>query len=322
MTGGPAPVESSVDDYNYDARREVRLVNDQIVALLAPAAGGQMYELDVRPICHNLLATLTRRPEAYHRKVLAGPSDGDGCASIHDRVVFKQEGLDQLLRYDAYPRKSLIDHFYDLDVTPQAIISGQAMERGDFAGGRYEARLRKNPDRIQVQLSRNGNAWGIPLKITKGVTIEERSSTLEIAYLIEGIPADAELQFGVEFNFAGMPAGADDRYFYGDDREAYGQLGAELDLHYVTTLGLVDQWLGLDVQLQANRPTGFWTFPIGTVSQSEGGIELVHQSVVVQPHWIVQGDKSGRWSVIMRLALDTSLARQRQEQTDEQLVTV
>ena len=319
---GPLRVEATVDDYNFDARREVRLVNDQLVALLAPAAGGQLYELDVRSICHNLLATLTRRPEAYHRKVLAGPSDDDGCGSIHDRVVLKQEGLDQLLQYDKYPRKSLIDHFYDMDVTSQAIVKGQAMERGDFAGGLYEAKLRKNPDRIQVQLSKSGNAWGIPLKITKGVTIEEGSSTLEIAYLIEGIPADAELHFGVEFNFAGMPAGADDRYFYGTGDQSYGQLGTELDLHDIDGLGLVDQWLGLDVHLQANRPTGFWTFPVGTVSQSESGIELVHQSVVVQPHWIVRGDKHGRWSVVMRLELDTSLAKQRQEQADDQLVTV
>ena len=37
-------------------------------------SGGRMYELDVRDIGHNLLATLQRRPESYHRKVLTGPS--------------------------------------------------------------------------------------------------------------------------------------------------------------------------------------------------------------------------------------------------------
>ena len=47
----------------------------QAGGLIAPCRGGQLYELDVRSICHNLLATLTRRPEAYHRKVLAG-ADG------------------------------------------------------------------------------------------------------------------------------------------------------------------------------------------------------------------------------------------------------
>jgi alpha-amylase len=325
MVNGAARVTATVDDYNFDARREVCLANEKLVALLAPAAGGQMYELDVRSISHNVLATLSRRQEAYHRKVLSGPTNDEHCASIHDRVVFKQEGLDQKLKYDTYPRKNLIDHFYDVDIAPEAIYNGDAMERGDFAGGLYEAKLRKNPDRIQVLLSKQGNAWGIPLTLTKGVTITEGSSTLEIAYRIEGIPDDATLHFAVEFNFAGMPADADDRYLYGPNRESYGHLGTELDLHDVEGLGLVDQWLGLDARLDVNRPTGFWTFPIGTVSQSESGIELVHQSVVVQPHWLVRGDQEGKWSVVMRLTLDTSLAEQRgadQEQSEQPLVTV
>ena len=72
-TGKAGPwIEATVSDYNFDARQEVRLANDQLICLLAPAAGGHLYELDVRSICHNLLATLARRPEAYHRKVLAG----------------------------------------------------------------------------------------------------------------------------------------------------------------------------------------------------------------------------------------------------------
>ena len=60
--------------------------------------------------------------------------------------------------------------------------------------------------------------------------------------------------------------------------------------------------------LKMSRKTRFWTFPIETVSQSEGGFELVHQSVAVLPHWIVEADKDGRWSVTMQLALDTSRA--------------
>lgn len=316
-----AYVEANVDDYNFDAHQEVCLANDRFVALLAPAAGGQMYELDVRAICHNLLATLARRPEAYHRKVVAGAdAQGDDCASIHDRVVFKQEGLDRQLQYDKHPRKSLIDHFYDNDVSIDAVRSGEAMERGDFAWGLYEARVGRKPQRIQVRLVRQGNAWGIPLKITKGVTAEAGSSTLKIAYLIEQIPPDELLHFGVEFNFAGLPSGADDRYFCHAKDEQLGDLGAKLDLSDVEDLGMVDQWLGIDVRLTANRPTGFWTFPVETISQSEGGIELVHQSVVIQPHWLIRGDAEGKWSVTMELSLDTSLAESRRELL-EQAVT-
>jgi len=136
--------------------------------------------------------------------------------------------------------------------------------------------------------------------------------------LLENLPQQRTLHFAVEFNLAGLPAGADDRFFYqGDHNNRLGQLGTQLDLTDVDDLGLVDQWLGIDVHWSADRPTNVWTFPIETVSQSEGGFELVHQSVVVQPHWHVRGDARGRWAVTMRLALDTSLAESRSAHAEE-----
>ena len=305
-------IEAEVADFNLDARQEVRLEDEKLIALLAPANGGMLYELDVRSICHNLLATLSRRPEAYHRKVLAGPSAAGGeVASIHDRVVFKQEGLDKMLQYDTYSRKALIDHFYDNDATLEQVAMNEALERGDFVGSPFEAKLRRNPDRIQVQMSREGNAWGIPLKITKGVTMSAGSSTLEIAYLIEGLPTDQTLHFGVELNLAGLPSGADDRYFHHADGNKLGHLGTQLNLTDVQDLGLKDEWLGIDCRLSSDRPTNIWTFPISTVSQSEGGFEMVHQSVCLMPHWMIQGDAEGRWSVVMQLEIDTTLAESR-----------
>ncbi len=306
-------IEAAADDFNFDARQEVRLTNDKLLALLAPSRGGQLIELDVRRIPHNLLATLARRPEAYHRKVLAGDGQpGQGVASIHDRVVFKQPDLDKRLQYDDHARKSLVDLFYDLDVTPEAVANGTAPQRGDFVSGIYEARIRRNPDRIQVQLLRDGNAGGIPLRITKGLTLDAGSSTLQVAYLLENLPANQPLCFAVEMNFAGLPSNAYGRNFTDIEGKLLGQLGSKLDLANVFGLGLTDEWLHLDVGLKMSRPTNFWTFPIETVSQSEGGFELVHQSVVVMPHWLVEADKEGRWSVTMQMSLDTSRAENAQ----------
>ena len=51
-TGKPAAwVEATAADWNFDARQEIRLSNDKLIALLAPASGGHLYELDVRSIC-------------------------------------------------------------------------------------------------------------------------------------------------------------------------------------------------------------------------------------------------------------------------------
>src|SRR5690606_11377420 len=93
--------------------------------------------------------------------------------------------------------------------------------------------------------------------------------------------------------------------------ERLGHLGQTLDLHEIEMLGMVDQWLGIDVRLHLNRPSSLWAYPVETVSQSEGGYELVHQSVVLQPHWWIRGHETGRWSVTMVLELDTSQAEAR-----------
>ncbi|MFO1064626.1 MAG: alpha-amylase/4-alpha-glucanotransferase domain-containing protein [Pirellulales bacterium] len=145
-------VEASTEDYDFDLRPEVRLANDHFVAFAAPAQGGMLYELDVREVSHNLLATLQRRPESYHRKVLRGAAGASSdVASIHDRIVFKQEGLDKRLQYDRFPRKSFLEHFYDNDVSLDRVADGLAEERGDFVAMPYDAKLRRAQGRFNCR---------------------------------------------------------------------------------------------------------------------------------------------------------------------------
>ncbi|MCC6493649.1 MAG: DUF1926 domain-containing protein [Pirellulales bacterium] len=310
--------EISQQDYNLDGRPEVRIENNRLLGLVAPAEGGQLYELDVKAICHNLSASLARRPEAYHRAVLRGPSaNGENVASIHERVVFKQEGLNERVGYDRWQRNTLVDHFFAPDVDPAAVAAGSAEELGDFVHAPYEARLRRNDGRVQVLLSREGSVQGRKVKLTKGVALNAGDATLEIAYLLENVPADIALHLAPELNLAGLPSGADDRYFSGSQGQRLGQLGHQLDLSGMTQLGLTDQWLGIGVTLAFDQPASIWTYPVETVSQSEGGFELVHQSVAVLPHWIVIPDAEGRWSVTMRLSIDTRLAESRMPQFAE-----
>ena len=306
-------IDAQVDDFNFDSRQEIRLTTDRLISLISPAAGGQIYELDVRSICHNLLATMTRRPEAYHRKISAGTNpDAAGCASIHDRIVFKQADLDKRLHYDLYQHRSLVDHFFDPGASLEQILQGEAVERGDFVQGAFDAKIRKNPGKIQVLMSRLGSALGHSIRITKSVTAEAGGTRLEVTYLLEGLPPQQPIHFGVEWNFSGLPGGIEDRYFYRNQHERYGHLGTRLDLRDVTDLGLVDEWLGINVHWSSNRAAELWTFPIESVSQSESGFELVHQSVVVLPRWYIVADRDGRWTVTMNLNVDTSLAEQRQ----------
>ena len=116
----------------------------------------------------------------------------------------------------------------------------------------------------------------------------------EIKYELSGMSPGAQHRFAVEFNFAAMPGGADDRYFYGHQGQQLGQLDAVLDLEASERLGLVDEWLGIDASLDLSEPGRIWTFPIQTVSNSEAGFELVHQCCSVIPYWDVTANGKRR----------------------------
>jgi alpha-amylase len=305
-------IEATHADYDFDDESETRLANDQLAVWISGSRGGQIYELDIRSIRHNLNATIQRRNELYHDKVRKGQQAGDsGAASIHDRVVFKQPGLENELFYDLRMRNSLIDHFRPANIDADLIRQGKAEELGDFADGNYQTTIRKNPDRVQVMMERSGSVGDAMIKLTKGVSLNSGSDVIEVAYLIENLPANQSFNFGVEFNFAGLPDRQDDRFFSDSDGNSIGQFQELLNLKKSACLSLKDGWLGLSVDLEFDTPADIYAYPVQTVSQSESGFELVHQSVAVEPHWTVVGDAEGRWSTVMRLALKTNAATQK-----------
>jgi len=306
-------LEAEVRDFNFDGQKEIRVANDALIAWFSPHHGGTMYELDVRDICHNLGATLGRRPEAYHRKVLAGRQNAaDNCASIHDRVVFKQEGLDQRVQYDQYQRKSLIDLFYDCDVSFDEVRNGTAKIHSTFHRSEYEAAVRRMDDRIEVTMSSEETVHGALIRLEKKVIITENSSEIKVAYKLGNLPKDYRFHFAVEMNFAGLPGNAADRYYADWDGNKLGHLGSALDFRSTDGFSINDEWLGLKLELETSRFSDFYVFPIETVSQSEGGFELVQQSIAVQPHWLIVPDENGSWTVQMTLNLDTVKAKTEQ----------
>ena len=234
------------------------LANDKLADVDSPVARRHMYELDVRSICHNLLATLARQPEAYHRKVLAGAKPAPtASAAFTTESCSSSLGLNERLQYDSLPRKSLIDHFYDNDATLAEVAGGKAIERGDFASGAVRGPPPPQPQPHPGPALATRKRLGQPLKITKGITLEAGSSTLEIAYLIEGLQPGQPFHFSVEFNFAGLPVEMR-RSLLPRWRQArrLGHLGQQLDLHDARTLSLVDEYLGIDVGLEGLAPTG------------------------------------------------------------------
>jgi 4-alpha-glucanotransferase len=310
-------VALEVDDFNLDARQEVRLENDALIALIRPAHGGHIYELDVRGCATNVLATLDRRPESYHEtirqevaRLAGGQQPGSGTdPNASEPITLKQQGLDRLLVYDRHPRKALVDHFYPLDATLDDLAICRDLERGDFAAGTYLARVHRDSRRAAVVMERPGRAGGHTIRIRKTIEAMTGSPELVVSYVLEDLPREETLHFAVEINLAAMAGHADDRYYSDPTGARLGMLDAHLDLPHTAGLRLTDEWLDLSVGLAWSMAPGLWCFPVQTVSQSEGGFEAVYQSSAVIPHWHVTADEQGRWEGQIRLKLDQGSTR-------------
>jgi alpha-amylase len=322
-------VEVKTEDFNFDGRQEVKLSSHKLGAYISPAIGGHLYELDLKVPQHNLLATLNRRPEPYHEKIIAfaaqaaNKNGGELVKVLHENIRFKQPDLHERIGYDHYPRKSMVDHFLKENLSHKEFQNGVGII-GDFATGVYQSRIRRNDQFVELILSRQGLYQDQLITLAKTITLtQDHPSVLQVQYQLKNLKPGTICHFGVEWNFAGMAAGASDRYFYDQHGSQTGQLQTCHDWHETNRIGLVDEWLGVDASLNLSVPGSIWTFPIETVSQSESGFELVHQSTSVTPHWQFIVPENGEWSVKIKLTIDVSMreARQLREATAHKLTS-
>ncbi len=327
-----APCPTPVGDFNFDGETEYRMESPDVSAWIAPANGGMLYELDVRKIGLNLLASMSRRPEPYHEQIVrviqAGKSAEENqreisssenssdsnsktetinqaeedLGNIRDKAIFKQEGLEKRLQYDSTPRKSLLDQFFTADTTAERLYSGDAESDKTFCRLPYQTKFENG----KLTLAATGTVRSFEgrlhtLSIAK--TIEVNGNTLDVVWRLENLPRQETVLFGVEFNFAGMPGRCDDRFFFNRDGKRLGDLSSRLNTKGDPFLGLADEWQKLRVEMEVSRITDFWTHPIETVSNSEGGFELVHQSVCAIPHWFIRAENDGTWECRIKIRI-------------------
>ena len=87
--------------------------------------------------------------------------------------------------------------------------------------------------------------------------------------------------FAVEFNLGLMAGDAPDRNYFSAERENLGNLSTILQRDSQTGLGLVDEWLGVEIWIHADPSARFFTYPVQSVNDSEGGFERVYQGSAI-----------------------------------------
>lgn len=302
-------IDFTTADFDADGQDEAIVETKVLNLYFSPHLGGALFELDYKPRHVNLLDTMTRRKEAYHNKLLAlknnqpAAPQNDSIASIHDMVVSKEPGLENKLFYDKYRRSSLIDHFFGPATKLDDVLKCDYDEVGDFIPARYSFETESADGGLTIRFHRDGlvrcNDQNRRIHLAKAIKFSPKHSSLEISYEMKNLESTPiELWFGPEFNFALLAGNAPDRYYHFDrEINASRHLASVGAVDAVQRMGLKDEWMRIDVQLQFSVPATVWRFPVETISQSEGGFERVYQSSVVIPNWKIRLKPAERWYV-------------------------
>jgi alpha-amylase len=293
------------EDFDLDGNDEVLISNEKIKMFIKPNEGGMVYEMDILNKGLNVLDTMTRRIEYYHRDVAeAHKIREDEHKSIHLLKSAKEEGLGKDLIYDWYRRKSFIDHFFLPDINLEALMKNTYWDKGSFVKGEFDYLFQKSRKEISVSLGENGVIYGDDKNrkffLKKIFRLFKNSSTIKVEYFLRNDDdSEIKLFFGSELNFALLTGDAEDRFYQYDSTKR--KLGDAFEINDISEIGIEDQWIGVRFDLKFNKPARLFAFPIKTISQSESGFEKVYQSSAVIPMWWIdlKGGESNSFEIVM-----------------------
>ncbi|TAM61291.1 DUF1926 domain-containing protein [bacterium] len=307
-------IDARARDFDCDGLAEAVVATESYDAVVAPR-GGAITELDLKATNTNLTDVLARRPEVYHRtlreraRVRAGDAAA-GTHSIHELDVVKEEGLEDLLAYDAHRRGMLVDHLFDPGVTLAAVVANRNVERGDFLEAPYELTLKRRRETATVTLRREGTLCGadgdvLPLEIEKTLKFTAGSNRIVIHYALRNRGAQPlRARFAVEFNLGLQAGDAPDRYVHSRGRRLQPPHAGAQGVSREREISAVDEWRGFEWTLRCGVETEFWRYGVETVSNSEEGIERTYQGTCILPTWVVDVAPGLAWEGGLEMRLD------------------
>lgn len=298
-----------VADLDGDLCDDVALEAAGVVAWITPHEGGQITVFDDRRRQVSLGHVLSRRPETYHRDLLAtaeashdtspDADAGDQPKSIHDVQRSTVPNLKERLVYDTQPRRLLVDHLLPMGADLEVLEGREHKSLADLGVSLHHEVLDSGGDGeplAWVELGASAELVGLAsgkIHVRKRIRVVA-PSTVDVTYTFTFEPLGAsgatlEALFAVESALALVP-GPDDLFYLAVEtpRDATPQRFSPQSrgASEGTTRLVAGSSLGeATVAMTATPPADVTWFPQETVSQSEGGAELVFQGTVIVTAW-------------------------------------
>ncbi len=278
-------------DIDVDGQTEAVVSTPRWWACVQPQ-GGLLTELDDKPRRFNVLNTIARREELYHRDVpdavYVGDddlSDGEGTASIHDVLRAKHPDLQRHLVYDHRRRAALHDLFLSLETSMAELERRPDAPLADWSEKRYNVAATLSDGIARIEASHRGPVGDAELDVSKAIAIGDDGLAVDVR-LANGSDRTWAGVYGLEFNLALLAGDAPDRYVRVNGERPHEPHFAGRGEHAgVSSLRFVNERDAVEIELAFAEPVSVWRYPIQTVNNSEAGFELVYQATSVLIRW-------------------------------------
>ncbi|HET9681747.1 MAG TPA: alpha-amylase/4-alpha-glucanotransferase domain-containing protein, partial [Candidatus Limnocylindrales bacterium] len=305
---------SASADLDLDGRDEVRLATAGQVVTVDLDEGAGIGSWDLRAPRHALAAVLRRRPERYHallreqedahRTGVSG-DESKAAASIHDLVRTKEPGLANLLRYDAYERRSGLLRALPARATAADWAAGGGADLGtpDAPASLVELGARRLVTRCETAIGGQPVAIRRELELGGGRLDPTVRLTLHLEHR-----GDAALRarLGLEWALTMLGGGGNPAAWWeaAGIRSRHDGTGTA---SAVRSIAQGNDWLGVSLEADPDPAADAWWAPIETISNSEGGFERVYQGSALLLSWPVELEPGGTWSasVVQRAVIST-----------------
>ncbi|GEM_PF-2164021 len=273
-------IQVSEIDYDCDGNDEIIVETETQNIYISPASGGSVLEHDYRPKNINIINTMSRKSELYHKNN-ASPS-----LSHNGNLI-----------YDKYPKVNLVDHFLEND------LNLEQCKANNLKHLTKEIIIPYNIEKIKAKEETCKITFNTPIKLEKledcpeiefkkQLNTRSGDASLFIDYALTNKSTNkCSFLFAVEFNFNISHITRNDVYFYlgenTDNKTPNPDVKSSEELKNINQICLYNKNTGINLILSWNVPCNLFRYPIETLSYNNERLEKVYQGSTILPCWNV-----------------------------------
>jgi alpha-amylase len=264
----PEKISTDCVDLDFDGRNEIILKNGRLICCFSQK-GASLCEMSLRNPAINLVNTITRQEESYHRKILQNVNQEGAVSTIHDIVKQKDKDLDKFLIYDQYERLSLMDHLLDKDITVDDFNRQKGINT--LSDELYDWNMKKEKQKVAI----NCNFENAGLSFVKIIDFSEKCG-IDVSYKFNRKNILKDYNFGIEFNIS-LLSPNDIFAKIGNEQIALSELK---EFKEASSFILLDTFKKLTFNFTFDKAR-ILSMPVYSVSSSESGFEKVYQQTAI-----------------------------------------